>query len=116
MYLGEIGGEIEADKIFSNLLSENTNISRIMSPLRLRNLVRNHAFSSPVTHEDRAELIVPLIKHKNPDVSTWATLEIERLKYYGKQSRKMEENYMLSGRLPGHGWTLNDEEGKDFNK
>lgn len=73
-------------------------------------------FSSPVTHEDRAELIVPLLKHKNPDVSTWATLEIERLKYYGKQSRKMEENYMLSGRLPGHGWTLNDEEGKDFNK
>lgn len=67
-------------------------------------------FSSPVTHEDRAELIIPLTKHKNPDVSTWATLEIERLKYYGEQSWKMEENFKLSGRLPGFGWTLNDED------
>ncbi len=70
-------------------------------------------FSTPVTHEDRAELIVPLTKHKNPDVSTWATLEIERLKYYGEQSRKMEENFTLPGRLPGHSWTLNDEEGEE---
>lgn len=67
-------------------------------------------FSTPVTHEDRAELIIPLTKHKNPDVSTWATLEIERLKYYGVQSRKMEENFMLPGRLLGHGWTLKDED------
>lgn len=64
----------------------------------------------------KAELIIPLTKHKNPDVSTWATLEIERLKYYGKQSQRMEENSMLPGRLPGHGWTLNDEEGENSKK
>lgn len=72
------------------------------------------SFSGPVSvYEDRAELIEPLTRHKNPDVSTWATLEIERLKYYGEQSRKMEESIMLPGRLPGYGWTLSDVNGDD---
>ena len=69
------------------------------------------SFSGPAsTYDARAKLIEPLTKHKNPDVSSWATLEIGRLKYYGEQSQRWEDNLMLPGRLPGHQWTLNDDE------
>ncbi|MBQ9586661.1 MAG: hypothetical protein IJR26_02185 [Bacteroidales bacterium] len=69
------------------------------------------SFSGPTsTYDARAKLIEPLTKHKNPDVSNWATLEIDRLRYYGEQSQRWEDNLMLPGRLPGHQWTLNDDE------
>ena len=41
--------------------------------------------------------------------NNWATLEIEHLKYYGRQTQKMEENFLLPGRLPSHQWALNPE-------
>ena len=67
------------------------------------------SFSGPSsTYFTRAELIEPLTKHNNPDVSTWATLEIGRLKHYAEQSQKIEDNFMLPGRLPSYQWTLND--------
>lgn len=62
------------------------------------------------TYYTRAELIEPLTKHYNPDVSTWASLEIGRLKHYAEQSQKIEDNFMLPGRLPNYQWTLNDLE------
>lgn len=67
-------------------------------------------FAGPAsTYNDRASLIEPLTKHNNPDVNNWATLEIEHLKYYGRQTQKMEENFLLPGRLPSHQWALNPE-------
>lgn len=69
------------------------------------------SFSGPAsTYEARAKLIEPLTKHKNPDVSSWAILEIGRLKYYEEQSQRWEDNLMIPGRLPGYQWTLNDED------
>lgn len=71
------------------------------------------SFSGPVSiYEGRAKMIEPLTKHKNPDVSTWAELEIKHLKYCQEQSQKIEENFMILGRIPSHNWTLNldDEE------
>lgn len=71
------------------------------------------SFSGPVSiYEGRAKMIEPLTKHKNPDVSTWAELEIKHLKYCQGQSQKIEENFMIPGRIPSHNWTLNldDEE------
>ena len=71
------------------------------------------SFSGPSsTYYTRAELIEPLTKHNNPDVSMWASLEIGRLKHYAEQSQKIEENFMIPGRIPSHNWTLDldDEE------
>lgn len=65
-------------------------------------------FSGPSsTYFTRAELIDPLTKHKNPDVSTWATIEVGRLKYYGEQDKKIEDSLLIPGRLPHYNWTLN---------
>ena len=67
------------------------------------------SFSGPTSiYNDRAELIEPLTKHTNPDVSSWAVLEIGKLKLYGEQSQKIEESFMMPGRTPSHRWTLND--------
>ena len=67
------------------------------------------SFSGPSsTYYTRAELIEPLTKHNNPDVSTWASLEIGSLKHYAEQSQKIEDNFMLPGRLPSYQWTLDD--------
>ena len=67
-------------------------------------------FAGPAsTYNDRTSLIEPLTKHNNPDVNNWATLEIEHLKYYGRQTQKMEENFLLPDRLPSHQWALNPE-------
>ena len=69
------------------------------------------SFSGPSsTYYTRAELIEPLTKHNNPEVSTWASLEIGRLKHYAEQSQKIEDNFMLPGRQPSYQWTLNDLE------
>lgn len=69
-------------------------------------------FSGPDSvYGERAKLIEPLTKHSNPEVKNWAILEIEKLKYYGSQSRKMIENFMIPNRLPSHRWTLNDKDG-----
>lgn len=68
-------------------------------------------FSGPDSvYGERAKLIEPLTKHSNPEVKNWAILEIENLKYYGSQSRKIVENFMIPNRLPSHRWTLNDKE------
>lgn len=70
-------------------------------------------FSGPVSvYESRAKMIEPLTIHKNPDVSVWAELEIKHLKYCQEQSQKIEENFMIPGRIPSHNWTLDldDEE------
>lgn len=73
------------------------------------------SFAGPVsTYDDRAKLIEPLKSHKNLDVSTWAELEIARLKQTGEQTRKIEENFMIPGRLPSHRWTLKDEEDEEI--
>ena len=67
------------------------------------------SFSGPTSiYNDRAELIEPLTKHTNPDVSNWAVLEIGKLKLYGEQSQKIEESFMMPGRTPSHRWALND--------
>lgn len=65
-------------------------------------------FSGPSsTYFTRAELIDPLTKHKNPDVSAWATIEVGRLKYYGEQDQKIEDSFLIPGRKPSFNWTLN---------
>lgn len=65
------------------------------------------SFSGPISvYESRAQMIEPLTKHKNPDVSTWAELEIKHLKYCQEQNQKIEENIMIPGRIPSHKWTL----------
>lgn len=68
-------------------------------------------FAGPVSiYDSRAKLIEPLTKHQNPDVSSWAVLEIKHLQNCREQTRKIEENFMLPGRLPNNNWTLNDED------
>lgn len=68
------------------------------------------SFAGPVSvYNDRAKLIEPLTKHQNTEVSTWAVLEIEKLKFSGEQSQKFEESLLLPGRLPSHRWTLNED-------
>lgn len=66
-------------------------------------------FSGPVSiYESRVQMIEPLKTHANPDVRTWAELEIQHLKYAQEQSQKIEENFMIPGRIPSHNWTLID--------
>lgn len=74
---------------------------------------KHGTFSGPVSIYERiAKMIESLTKHKNPDVSTWAELEIKHLNYCQEQSQKIEENFMIHGRIPSHNWTLvlDDEE------
>lgn len=69
------------------------------------------SFAGPTSmYEVRAAMIEPLKAHKNPDVSNWATLEIERLKRSEEQSQKWEESIMMQGRRPSNQWTLDEEE------
>lgn len=68
-------------------------------------------FSGPTTtYDDRAKLIEPLKNHKNPDVCTWAGLEIDKLKISKEQFQKAEDSILLPGRLPEHQWTLIDDD------
>ena len=51
-------------------------------------------------YDSRIKLVETLVNHQLPEVSTWATLQVENLKQAREQIRKFEEELTISGRIP----------------
>lgn len=48
----------------------------------------------------RIRLAETLVNHRLPEVSAWATLQVEKLKQAREQTRKFEEELTIPGRMP----------------
>lgn len=51
-------------------------------------------------YDSRIKLAETLINHRLPEVSAWATLQVEKLKQAREQTRKFEEELTIPGRMP----------------
>ena len=51
-------------------------------------------------YDSRIKLAETLVNHQLPEVSTWATLQVEKLKQARDQTRKFEEELTIPGRMP----------------
>ncbi len=51
-------------------------------------------------YDSRIKLVKTLVNHHLPEVSAWATLQVEKLNQAREQTRKFEEELTIPGRIP----------------
>ena len=56
--------------------------------------------SALLIYDTRIRLVETLVNHRLPEVSAWATLQVEKLKQAREQTRKFEEELTIPGRIP----------------
>lgn len=51
-------------------------------------------------YDSRIKLVKTLVNHQSPEVSSWANLQVEKLKQAREQTHKFEEELTIPGRIP----------------